>query len=43
MDFYETGVKIQLHGYTDADWAGSISDRRSTSGYVFSFGSAAVT
>ena len=41
--FYETGVQIQLHGYTDADWAGSISDRRSTSGYVFSFGSAAVT
>ena len=36
-------VQIQLHGYTDADWAGSISDRRSTSGYVFSFGSAAVT
>ena len=41
--FYETTVKIQLHGYTDADWASSIYDRRSTSGYVFSFGSAAVT
>ena len=32
-----------MHGYTDADWAGSISDRQSTSGYVFSFGSTIVT
>ena len=41
--FYETRVQIQLHGYTDANWAGSIFDRRSTSVYVFSFGSATVT
>ena len=41
--FYETGVHIQLHGYTDADWAGSISDRQSIIGYVFSFGSATIT
>ncbi|KAF7144341.1 hypothetical protein RHSIM_Rhsim05G0019000 [Rhododendron simsii] len=26
-------------GYTDSDWAGSIDDRKSTSGYVFCLGS----
>ena len=30
-------------GYTDADWAGLTYDRRSTSGYVFSLGSGAVS
>jgi hypothetical protein len=33
---------VQLAGYTDADWAGNAADRRSTSGYAFSIGSAAV-
>jgi hypothetical protein len=33
---------MQLAGYTDADWAGNAADRRSTSGYAFSIGSAAV-
>ena len=28
-----------LHGFTDADWAGSPTDRKSTSGGVFSIGS----
>ena len=32
--FYEAGCPIQVHGYKDADWAGSISDRRSTSGFI---------
>ena len=41
--FYEAGVPLELYGYTDADWAGSIADKRSTSGFMFSFGSAAVT
>jgi hypothetical protein len=41
--FYEASTELQVHGYVDADWAGSISDRRSTSGFMFSFGSAAVT
>jgi len=41
--FYEAGREIQVIGYTNADWAGSISDRRSTSGFVFSFGSAVVS
>jgi hypothetical protein len=41
--FYEASMELEVHGYVDADWAGSISDRRSTSGFMFSFGSATVT
>eukprot|EP00250_Pteridium_aquilinum_P023347 c26699_g1_i1 orf=1-477(-) len=40
--FYGADSELELYGYTDADWAGSISDRRSTSGFMFSFGSATV-
>jgi Reverse transcriptase (RNA-dependent DNA polymerase) len=32
-----------LEGYTDSDWAGDQDTRRSTSGYVFSLGSAAIS
>eukprot|EP00253_Pinus_taeda_P009468 PITA_09468 len=32
-----------LSGYTDSDWVGSVDDRKSTVGYVFSLGSGAVT
>eukprot|EP00253_Pinus_taeda_P013227 PITA_13227 len=32
-----------LSGYIDSDWAGSVDDRKSTAGYVFSLGSGAVT
>ena len=41
--FYVADAPLVLYGYTDADWAGSIADRRSTRGFMFSFGSAAVT
>ena len=41
--FYVADTPLTLYGYTDADWAGSVGDRRSTSGFTFSFGSAAVT
>ncbi len=37
--FYETKIQLQVHGYTDVDWAGNVSDRRSTSGFMFFFGS----
>ena len=30
-------------GYTDSDWAGSVSDRKSTSGCCFSLGSTVVS
>jgi hypothetical protein len=36
---YDGGHDFTLSGYTDADWAGSVSDRKSTSGCCFSLGS----
>jgi hypothetical protein len=41
--FYETKSQLQVHGYTDVNWAGNVSNRRSTSGFMFSFGSGAVS
>jgi hypothetical protein len=39
---YRTVTAVQLANFTDADWAGNAADHRSTSGYAFSLGSAAV-
>jgi hypothetical protein len=33
----------ELHGYTDADWAGDSADRKSQGGFVFAMGGAAVS
>ncbi|KAI9170383.1 hypothetical protein LWI28_027097 [Acer negundo] len=33
---------FQLCGYSDSDWAGSVDDRRSTTGYIFNLGSGAI-
>jgi hypothetical protein len=41
--FYEAESQLQVHGYTDVDWAGNVSDRRSTSGFMFSFGNGVVS
>ena len=41
--FYAVDASLKLYGYTYADWAGSAHDRRSTNGYMASFGSAAIT
>ncbi|XP_057859622.2 secreted RxLR effector protein 161-like [Cryptomeria japonica] len=35
--------KFELVGYTDSDWIGSVDDRKSTSSYMFSFGSGVVS
>ncbi len=40
---YEAKSQLQVHGYTDANWAGNVSDKRSTSGFMFSFGSGVVS
>jgi hypothetical protein len=40
--FYEAKSQLQIHGYTDADWAGNVSDRRSTDGFMFFFGNGVV-
>jgi hypothetical protein len=37
--FYVADCPLSLIGYTDSDWAGDGTDCKSTSGYVFSFGS----
>ena len=45
MDFgldYRRSEGIRLVGYTDSDWAGSVVDRKSTSGCCFSLGSTTV-
>jgi hypothetical protein len=33
------GCEFRLYGYTDSDWAGSASDRKSISGFCFILGS----
>jgi len=32
------GSSFALHGFTDADWAGSIDDHKLTDGYLVFFG-----
>ena len=36
---YKFGGNLNLIGYSDSDWAGSIDEMKSTSGYAFLFGS----
>ena len=40
---YASNGGLFLHGYADADWAGSPMDRKSTSGYCFNLGSAMIS
>ena len=41
--FYKEGAAILLERYTDVNWTGSVFDRRSTSGFVFSLGSGLIS
>ena len=40
---YSFGKSKVLLGYSDSDWGGDLETRRSTSGYVFTFGGAAIS
>jgi hypothetical protein len=40
---YTATNDFTLVGYIDSDWARGVDDRRSTSGYVFTFGSGAIS
>jgi hypothetical protein len=40
---YHRGDGVRLVGYTDSDWAGCVSDRKSTSGCCFGLGSIVVS
>lgn len=40
---YKADANLCLKGYTDADWAGDSSTRRSTSGFVYNLGSATIS
>ena len=40
---FRRGKHLEIHGYTDADWAGNPIDRRSTSGYFTFVGGNLVT
>ena len=40
---YSQMYEVMFHGFTDADWAGSPTDRKSTSGGIFSIRSTTVS
>lgn len=40
---FESGIDLKLCGYNDADYAGDIETRRSTSGYVFLIGNSIIS
>lgn len=40
---YKESLAFSLSGFVDADWAGDVNDRRSTTGFCFTTGSTAVS
>ena len=40
---YSSTTSSEIVGYSDADWAGDVGDRKSTSGYVFMLSGAAIS
>lgn len=41
--FYSNKEKSELHGYSDADWASDIDNRRSCTGYIFKMSSGIIS
>ena len=41
--YYDGSHEYRLYGYTDANWDGSVLDRKSTSGGCYSLGSAMIS
>jgi transposase InsO family protein len=41
--YFSSRSSLQLHAYTDADWAGDPKDRRSTTGYCFLLGTSIIS
>jgi hypothetical protein len=41
--YFSSQSSFQLHAYTDADWAGDPTDRRSTTGYCFLLGTSVIS
>jgi hypothetical protein len=41
--YFSSQSSLQLHAYTDADWAGDPTDRRSTTGYCFLLGTSVIS
>jgi hypothetical protein len=37
------GSSLSLHGFTDADWVGSIDDRKSIGGYIVFLGTTPIS
>jgi hypothetical protein len=41
--YFSSQSPLQLHAYTDADWVGDPTDRRSTTGYCFLLGTSLIS
>jgi transposase InsO family protein len=41
--YFSSQSPLQLHAYTDADWAGDLTDRRSTTSYCFLLGTSLIS
>ena len=41
--YYDGSHEYRLYGYMDADWVGSVSDRKSISGGCYSLGSGMIS
>jgi len=43
MKLFYDGTEVRLHGYVDSNFAVDVDSRKSTTGYIFTLGSGAVS